>query len=406
MNVVQKKKAFIICALACCIALITVIITINTKSEEQSKVVYEYDILQNVLSSADSSLNNEYDNLKLPDKVYPSTPNKLYECYEDDSVRYDSSKAINEAVGLFGTITETQLSEINFYSENEEYFLNIDPDQNPQKWMGVYMPQGKCDISTINAALRRNNAGIIRGYYYIKRGDTLNDEYDINGEKVKISDAVEYCKSYLKKIDFYKYIDSRIVLEPSLVVVKQTKGPYDYAADPNQPTDDTNYINVFFDIIYDGVPLCDTGTMNSNGEYFNDATFCMMLDEKDHIGCIRNIGNPTVQSSKELEDKFITLNSCLNVVSDYLASESDYTVTEIGIRYCTLRTTKSTQRTRKPYWRIILTEKIGSDLHARDVRATYVDMVSGDIYVYDDSRGEMLGVMKASESEYLDPQNK
>ena len=387
----KKNKLIIAAFLLISVICVFVMFVLFKKSNKKVKASYKYDTLKNVLANQDSALNNKYDNLVLPDMIYPSNPEKLYEFYEDNSIKSDPTKTINDAVGLFTAVTGLPLDENSFVEDHNEYYLEISPENNPDMWMGAYMEQGVCDISTLDAALRRSNSGIIKGSYYIRRGDIPNDEFDVAGEMVNVKDAVDMCVKYLNDIDIYKYLDKKITLEPSIVIVKQTKGPYDYSVEPVSKQDDTNYILVFFDIIYDGVPICDTGVMNDVTKYFDDASFCLMVDEKDHIGCIRHTGDPVVRDFKELEDKFITLDSCLDVVSEYLASESNYTVTEIGIRYCTLTDKNTKQNTKRPYWRIILKEMIGDDLHARKARAAYVDMVSGDIYLFDDYLCQMLG---------------
>lgn len=353
------------------------------------KVKKEYDTLENILAEVPQALKKQYDNMKLPNDISEINTDRLYVHYENLS-GYKEEAIKDEAMRLFENITGMELTEndLLFDAQDNSVSLNLGfSDKNPDKWMGMYMSKGLFDVSTLDAAQMRSYSGegLTKGKYFLKRGDSLEGSFMVGGEEYKLTDALEFAVKYVNHIGCIEYMNDGVTLEPSLIVVKEVK-------DEAGKSDGNCYYRIFFDVILDGVPLGDGGVLSSLAEegYFKSANFYIMLDKKDHVGCIRHIGDSGIDYKEELEDKFITLESCLDLVSYFLASGSNYSVKEIGIRYCCLKKADETS-VKRPYWKVVLSEKIGDDMFSTIQRCAFVDMVTGKVYLHDDYMGKILG---------------
>lgn len=170
------------------------------------------------------------------------------------------------------------------------------------------------------------------------------------------------------------------------MVVYGTKGS---EREPSEDAKETYYYAIYFDMYLYGIPLNDSGTINEE-KFFSSCKFMMQIDKKDNVGCIQRTAQIDPQRVTELKGKFITLESCLENVSEWLSKGHEYEVKEIGMRYCSILEIGFKDRTARPYWRIVLDESFGTEVTPVVSTCVYVDVQTGDMYWFNSASGDMI----------------
>lgn len=390
MKKLTKKSKVIIIALTAIFVCVAAILIIN-KFLSNDSFKFEYEPLDKVLAAQESVMKNQYDNLVLPEKITAVYPENLYEYYEDRSITKTDNADFEKQYKLINAFTNGKIEKADVYVDEIEGSFRFDGNPEEGKnYIGVVTGDGLCDITSIDAMRTRANFTSHKATVYVKYNENTNVSYDIGGEEYSVADAVAFCESYLEKIDYTQYFDGNIELKPSYVLVEGTKGATDFNENPDGEVMDTNYYFVFFDIYMDGVPLNDAGSTSPDEKFFSSCCFGMMVDKKDNVGRILRTGQIVPDTRTKLDGKFVTLESCLENVSKYLAGGHKYEIKEIGIRYCSIEELGDNDKTARPYWRIVLSEEYGNAITPIETRTAYVDMQKGGIYVYDDGQAKML----------------
>lgn len=375
------------------VAVIAIILIIISSIKFRNKSYIKFDSIQNVLNSASNIKVIDYNNLNFSGETMVPKVNKLYTFEEDDTRRFEDKIILKEALELFHSVTNYDLTVDDItYDDRKHFTLSLEEDKNPEKWMGVYMPKGICDISTMEAATKRSMSNAVVDEFHLLRDGMPQVSYEIDGCDYSVEMAVKYGVEYIKNINIMNYMDDRFEIVPSEVVVESTQ----YSENTNMANEETFYYWIYFDITIKDVPLNNTGLGLVTKDAFSVATFAIQIDKKDHVGCIRHVGYAGISNAIEYNGKVVTLESALKELSSYLAAEYKYDVTEIGLRYCSLYKGASGNEYH-PFWKIVLMEENGNDLVPSFTRAAYIDMITGDIYVFDDWQGQIIGEKKYKE---------
>lgn len=383
----SKKKIIPIIIIAIALVVLVVVFGVSKNSKKQNKES-KYKSLDKVIAEQEDVLKNEYDNLILPDKITVVKPDKLYEIYmdRDNALKDTSDEAKSKIYPLIREFTNGAMEESDVYVDEANSFrFSFDEEKN-KNYIGVINANGVGDITSKEAMYVRANTTKHKETIFVKYGENTDVTYDIAGEQYSVKDAIAYCEKYLKEINYYNYCPEGFELKPSYVVVYGTKGS---EKEPPADAKETHYYKVYFDMYLDGVPLNDTGCINEE-KYFSYSAFMMQIDKKDNVGCIQRLAQIVPQKKTELEGKFITLESCLKNVSEWLSKGHKYEVKEIGMRYCSIEEIGFTEKIARPYWRIVLQEYEGDEVSAVHSRSVYVDVQTGDMYLFDSKNGEML----------------
>ena len=386
MKKLTKKKMIPIIIIVVALVILVVIFSISKIFSKD----FDYEKLETILAEQEDVLKNEYDNLILPDKINVVKPDKLYEIYmnRDDALKDTSDEAKSKIYPFIRDFTNGYIKEDDVYVDDVNSFRF--GDKIADDWdiyIGVVSPfGGGGDVTSQSAMFVRKNTTELKQTIFVKYGEDTDVTYDIAGEQYSVKDAIAYCEKYLKEINYYNYCPEGFELKPSYVLVFGTMGnELEVSADAKE----THYYKVYFDMYLDGVPLNDTGCINEE-KYFSYSAFMMQIDKKDNVGCIQRLAQIVPQKKTELEGKFITLESCLENVSEWLSKGHKYEVKEIGMRYCSIEEIGFKEKIARPYWRIVLQEYEGDEVSAVHSRSVYVDVQTGEMYLFDSKNGEML----------------
>lgn len=394
MKKLTKKTKIILLVIAIIIVSLIAVFVIS-KLLNKSDFHFKYASLDKVLESQEDVLGNKYDNLILPDKIAAVYPKKLYDYYSSGTKRDTSDEALDKAYSFINVFTGGIIEKSDIYIDDTNCFRFEPDEENGKNFIGFIDSNGMCDITSLEALDERANSTGVADTIYLRYGESADVTYDVCGEQYSVADAVAYCERYLEEINYLQYFDGNVELVPSFVQVTKTAGPNDFVADPDGPVMDTNYYYVFYDVYIDGVPLNDAGRTSYDNPYFLNTTLVLQVDKKDHIGNIVRRALMIPEEKTELKGRFVTLESALENVSKYLAKDHTYEVLEVGMRYASLVTLGTydapSEEHRKPYWRIVLSVADGEpNIPEFTARCAYVDMVSGEIYIYDDLSSQKL----------------
>lgn len=380
-----------------------IVIVYKSLGNKRDYIQIEFDTLENIKKSANDALKKKYDNLILPDKVTDIEATKLYTYEENYDNKYDKDKAYGEAIDFYKSVTGIKLpkDDTELKYENDCYWF-FPKDKLGQDFMyGFYMHKNMFWMCTEYKAYRDSFEEQVKKAYMLKWGDELDDEvFDIDGEEYTSRQAYEFAMQYVADKKLHDYFDENVKIEPYALVVRTSKRIKAVNEEGAEYGDDTNIVKVYFDVIWDGVPLHNLGPGSSRTVdmgYFKMANCSVTIDQKNHVGGFECSGHSLVTNKQKTEDKYVTLESCLDITSKYLAGESNYKVKEVGIRYCTLVEDPKNQTItyRRPYWRIVLDGKVTAYDELAAARTVFVDMITGDLYLFDDATYTMLGELKA-----------
>ena len=350
----------------------------------------EYVPLPEVYDTVDKLLQTSFDNLKFPETLDITKTPKLYtfEGGWGNNAPADKDYCVNAVKDIMHLLYDTDVKDSEVYKTDKygssDYYMYI----GDNKEVAVNSP-GKIIIADtmLHESMNYTNSAVLD-----LKSDYREKTYELNGEQVKIGEAEDYCNNVLKKLS--PYLDANEELElQSVVIIKLADGSRAYQFVYNKKVKEISVSNE-----------C-TYAMVKKG-FSKPSLIKAVVDGKDHLYELMPFypNDIVTDSFKEFPDdtKYVTLESAGYLLSDYLAPEHPYSVSDIDIKYACITHTGEgggtpIEKTFKPYWTFALAEKNAEESHVFNgklMTTAYVDMITGEIYVVDDVGKNVFFEMK------------
>ncbi|MBR6872347.1 MAG: hypothetical protein IKN17_02435 [Ruminococcus sp.] len=264
---------------------------------------------------------------------------------------------------------------------------------------GFIVSTGSFGVSRTDSgtAVLNNYAGTER-VIHLDRGENTGISYPVNGVSCSVDDAVADSEAYLQRLGIEKYLSPGERLSPKCVSVIKTYGSVPREDEEVIPdTQPTYCYRIYYSILKDGIPYTETGGIPSeDGKGFPYSSFfSTVITEKGKVGAVEFQAYITAGEKTQYNGELLSCKGALDRLSDYLAEYKEYQVPEVGAVYCAIAREGDGKLSYRPMWRVIL-EEYPEDANIQLlVNAAYIDMINGDIYVFDDSKAQMTGTDKS-----------
>lgn len=329
-------------------------------------------ILSELTANEQSVLEQQYENLILPETITLDEPSQLaaYQTRTYDTASDDEKKAAlrNIVTAFYGDYSESNthlwFDEISFYYyENEEIYVTCDANydsfcfsKNGYDW-----------------AYNLEQAAV----FHVDRGDSIKDvSYLLNGTDYALTDAKAYADAFVKNtvLQFTDYTDARL---KTVYVCKADDRNYHYALE--------------YEFLVDGIPVDVSGDGHGEKAFMLSPTLLIEMAEPNEFFLVRSERCFSFETPTVLEEPFVSLSSALNLAEQYLAGEHTYHVSDIELQYACIADWESSLYTYKPYWRIVLQEEAaaGGSISLLQQISMYIDVQTGEICVYDTISGNL-----------------
>ena len=350
----------------------------------------EYVPLPEVYDTADKLLQTSFDNLKFPETLDITKTSKLYtfEGGWGNDAPVDKDYCVNAVKDIMHLLYDTDVKDSEVYKTDkygsDDHYIYISDNRE----VAVNSP-GKIIIADtmLHESMNYTNSAVLD-----LKSDYREKTYELNGEQVKIGEAEDYCNNVLKKLS--PYLDANEELElQSVVIIKLADGSRAYQFVYNKKVKEISVSNE-----------C-TYAMVKKG-FSKPSLIKAVVDGKDHLYELMPFypNDIVTDSFKEFPDdtKYVTLESAGYLLSDYLAPEHPYSVSDIDIKYACITHTGEgggtpIERIFRPYWTFVLAEKNAEEPYVftgKLMTTAYVDMITGEIYVVDDVGKNVFFEMK------------
>ncbi len=319
-----------------------------------------------------SVLNQEYENMTLPETITLDEPSQLvtYKTKTYASLSEDKKKAAlrNFVTAFYGDYDESDVCLWSdgasfYYYENEEIYVTCDANydsfcfsKNGYDW-----------------AYNLEKAAV----FHVDRGDSIEGEsYLLNGIDYTLTDAKVFADSLVKNtvLLFTDYTDARL---KTVYVCKAGNNNYHYALE--------------YEFLVNGVPVDVSGDSHGEKAFMLSPTLLIEMAEPDEFFLVRSERCFSFETPTALEEPFVSLSSALNLAECYLAGEHTYHVSDIELQYSCIANWETSPYTYKPYWRIILLEDaaVSGSINLMPQISMYIDVQTGEICVYDTISGKL-----------------
>lgn len=348
------------------------------KQKDSDKVKIEYTSLENIYAAAESALDNKYENLTMPVEITLDKVNSLYTVdgkwsgYMNETA--SKSNICSIAENFCSKVITSDSIQTNYY--DEEYYEYSDESLYIESHI-------KYNFSLMDSSICSEQyfGGINIANLNIDRCEELETKYELPGGECTISEALVYCDKEIEKIKEYIHPDEEIRAK-NIIVTQLSDGKYVY--------------RFIYEKLYKGLPIdenCDYSMMQTG---FSKPSFlCVVMDSPEHISnitvCYQN--DYVDETLQQCEDKFVTLNSAVSLLSDYLAQYNRFDILDIDIKYCCItyddgdaseKTPEDAQI--RPMWTFVLKEELSQEAYSfnDNLRVCgYVDMITGEVFVVD-----------------------
>lgn len=438
----QQRKIIIFSAAGVLIAALAVIaIVICSYIFRGKEVKINNSTLADAIETAPDALGKTYDNILLPESVsIESTPSAIYTFSAQNYIPLEDAKKL--AVELSNkantfTITEDDLK-VSLYTD-----LIGDPDEpnyNPNYRGSDYCEYRYVD-NNVEYAMEDNVDGqyivevlphggfsisspfLIQGEYGyetweknfdIGTNDISGVSYNVYGEQYSIQQAIEYGDKVID--DFKEYLLDQEGLELKLKQVVVVKN------DKSQSGEDEYSYRLRYAYYY-----CGTEINIGGGLYlsYDDELFCpwegaeIIVSRRDSFTMLRKDLNTSQFKAEKAKDDFITLGSALDRASQILAPKFIQDVKKIDIAYVPLQHIiqhddpdldpyeKAPELIFRPMWRLEENIEVNMEEYLAETvvpkRYLYIDMITGEILLYDESKSQPALTEEMITNEKNDP---
>ena len=211
-------------------------------------------------------------------------------------------------------------------------------------------------------------------YKIIDPDDDLSGiSYKVSGEEYPVEDAVKYCENYINE-NLMQYFNEGEELKLTDIIVTQ-----------NEIFNEYEYVLHYTHLI-DGVAVDDCGFTDDEFEYMRESFFELTLSAKNEI---QFFNNRCYYQTEEVENvkKIIPLSEAEQILSDTLAPNASYTVSECELKYCCLVDPSENNEylNYEPMWSFTLDNYEGENYGPQYLKykTAYVNALTGEVIYYD-----------------------
>lgn len=343
----------------------------------------EYLPLEQVYAQADAALEQQYENLRMPESIALDQVDTLYtftgkwdELFLDKS---DEERAQEILTGVLKNVCglTVQREEIQpvryngslhyqYRSDDEAYVAGVGADFH------LY-------LSDFTVAPSIYSAPPVKATFFrINSGEDLSAVYELSGGACSVAEALAFCDETAEMLSVYGHPEEKLRAK-SVYIIQRQNGKYEYM--------------FVYERLYQGIPL-DCGGDYCISDGFSRATYWFFsMDAPDHFSEISSQWPNDYVSGSNIAcaDSFLTLESAAALLSEELEENKSYRVKSIDIQYVCLKVHEAGQilypcNEYRPMWSFLLVEEPEDDQNRpRAVAQTYavVDMLNGDVHVLD-----------------------
>ena len=397
----KNRKMIILSVAVLVLVAVFIVLYFLVFRESRDEDGLERKPVADAVSEAKNVIGNKYENFTIPDDFEIVCGDTLYNMTEyrmpeDNNVNakercmdlvrafvedsYDESLLDEEFNRPDGTIysvyygKDVFLDGIDYENITEEELLELEKKLKEDEYYCIYA-QSDGFINILYTGYDLSDTNLSKPDVYIIGKDNIDGvSYNISGTQYSLSDAVEFAT---KKItaDYMKLFPGCDGVVPYAVYVfTNEKGESFYV--------------MSFEWLFQGTPAMNDGYLNNldaDAMYLYPCT--VEIIEPDKIAQI-DMFAPFPTEKQEVE-KIITLEAALSHLEAKLAPESNYEITDIGLKYCRYHEGQGDPEYEvRPYWCFTVGTG-GSKWGMYSPRKViYVDAQNGDIYCYNSMSGE------------------
>ena len=442
-NLSKKQKKIVVFSVAGLViaAVAAAAIAICSYIFRDKEVKTNNSTLANAIETAPDALGKTYDNIILPESVsIESTPSAIYTFSAQNYMPLEDAKKL--AVELSNkantfTITEDDLN-VSLYSD-----LIGDPDDpgyNPN-----YRGSDYCEYRYVDNNVESMMDNIVDGEYsvsvtpdrcfviaspflaqgeygyatwektfYIGTDDISGVSYNVYGEQYSIQEAIDYADTLIE--DYKEYLLDQEGLELKLKQVAVVKN------DKSQSGEDEYSYRLRYAYYYygneinigDGVPDIETNELVCPRQGAE-----IIISRRDSFTNMSKDLNTSQLKAEKAKDNFITLGSALDRASKILAPKFIQDVKKIDIAYVPLQHIiqhddpdldpyeSAPELIFRPMWRLEENIEVNMEEYFDETfppkRYLYIDMITGEILLYDESKFHPALTEEMIKNETQDP---
>ena len=440
----KQRKIIIFSVVGVLIAAVAIAaVTICSYVFRDKEVEINNNTLTEVIETAPDALGKTYDNIILPESVsIESTPSAIYTFSVQNYMPLEDVKKL--AVELSNkantyTITEDDLH-VDLYKDFIDLTPPDDPNYNPNFRGSDYCEYQYVD-NNVESMMENNVDGqysvgvspdksfVIAcpfltqgalGYdtwektFEIGTDDISGVSYNVYGEQYSIQEAIDYADTLIE--DYKEYLLDQEGLELKLKQVVVVKN------DKSQSGEDEYSYRLRYAYYYCGTEINMGGGVHLS---IDDNLFCprqgaeIIISRRDSFTSLIKELNTSQFKAEKANDDFITLGSALDRASKILAPKFIQDVKKIDIAYIPLQqivkhddpdlfsSESAPDLFFRPMWRLEENSEVNMEEYLLEAvppkRYLYIDMITGEIMLYDESKFQPALTEEMITNEKQDP---
>lgn len=364
MKKINKKIAVTAVLIVAIIIAIVLKLTVFDREEETNRKTFgeaKKELLDYTFGS--------HDNLIFKCLPLSVDAEELYEISTEDDKELENEEVkgyCKKIAEIFSGKT-VDLNDITIMNNGSAY-LNLSGEGDIG---GEYYPSGTFTVWDRNETQKK---GPGENYTVIKKINAFSDDYTneyftAENEKISVSETVEYCTDYINS-NYSEYFNDGEELVLSDILILENKD------------NKTNYCALRYQHKYKGILVNDAGFPDIDTKYIKPSFLEITVTGKNKIAQIDNRYYYHIKDVKKIKDKIIPLSEAENMLSEYLAPQRTYEVTEAALKYVCI-TEMNAECNYRPMWCFTLLEYDWDYVDYLPTITACVDVQSGEIFVYD-----------------------
>ena len=320
------------------------------KDDERNDEI-KYDTLENIYDSIDEVLSQEYENLKLHNSININRPKELPVLDLEQVSNYDKK---------FDTIANALIHQDRFNKKYIDYTPNTTPPGPEYKdtATGEHLGVGDNGFVYYEAPgfTMRSDTQLVKTVY-LNDKDEIQKSYELKDGVMKVSDAITKAEEFLENTWQPISDDLPYIIDYINICKLEDKYFYEIALAKNYKD---VYINNIFNLCKDIHLVCFENTI--------------IIDSTENISNFAvTMGTAFVKEEVATEDKYVTLESALDMVRKKLAEYEIFDILSIQLRYAP----KILREEEDDVDELMIRGDAGAKLEARPHWAFVLDMTPG-----------------------------
>ena len=336
------------------------------KDDEISNEI-EYDTLENIYNSIDEVLGKEYENLNLHNSININRPKELPILKLEQVSNYDKK---------FDTIANALIHQDRFNKKYIDYAPNTSPPGPEYKDTATGEHLGVGDNGFVYYEApgyeMSSDAQLVKTIYPHDKDET-DKSYELKDGEMKVSDAITKAEEFLENTWQPISDDLPYIIDHRDICKLEDKYFYKIALAKNYKD---IYINNTFNTCIDIELTCFENTI--------------IIESTENISNLAvTMGAVFVNEEVATEDKYVTLESALDMVRNKLAEYEIFDILSIQLRYAPkllleqeddsgevlLKTDAGTKLEARPHWAFVLDRTHGYE------QIIWVDAITGEMRI-------------------------